>query len=154
MSMIDFIPTNIDGAIVLNLQNGCKQKSHPCDNCCQALSNIHNWIKYSGLSYVIVDLLDEKEICGTFLEEIFILRKRLKIPFVFVGASIPQQAVMQDYLYFGGYPMFLTPEDAIRALRMKYPGMTEHELDFTITFGLPIQPAWKRIQAQDSALMP
>ena len=40
--MMDLIPVLIDGAVVLNLQNCCEQKSLHCEYCTQLILNVHN----------------------------------------------------------------------------------------------------------------
>jgi hypothetical protein len=123
--MLELVPEQIDGAVICNvIENPNKPvlgKDHSVD---MALA-LYNWIKQHDMHYVILDLQDEKEVCTAFLAEIMQLRKRLPIPFVFAGVMEKPMEFLSDYDYTKDFPTFTTPEDAVRALRMQYPGVTE-----------------------------
>ena len=146
--MMDLIPVLIDGAVVLNLQNSCTNKSHSCEPCTHLMLNVHNWIRHADLEYVIIDLQDEKEICPAFLEELVLLRKRLKGPFLFAGVMERPQNYLEAYNYGYSYPSFVTPEDAVRALRIQYPGLTERPIYSPLRYGFPLLPGWKQFQGE------
>lgn len=133
--MMDLIPASIDGAVVFNLRNACIVKNSDCENCRLVAIYFHNWIKLSQLEYVVFDLLDEKDICPAFLEEIQQLRKRIQIPFLFAGVMQRPKKVLDQFNYGLRYPLFITPEDAVRALRIQHPGVTECPPRLPVLFG-------------------
>jgi hypothetical protein len=141
--MMDLIPVLVDGAIVLNLQNYCPSKSDCCDSCSQLILFTHNWLKTVELEYAVFDLLDEKYICPTFLDELLQLRKRLKFPFLFSGVMEQPRRHIERFNYQDYYPLFISPEDAIRALRIQHPGITESSNRGTINLGLSVLTSWK-----------
>lgn len=145
---MDLIPILIDGAVVFNLQNTCQVKSMNCENCVNLVLNLHNWIRYSELEYTIVDLQDEKDICPVFLEELQFLRKRLRQPFLFAGVMERPQEYLESYHHKDAYPLFITPEDAVRALRILHPGLTESSLKYPIKFGYPLLLSWRQMQGE------
>lgn len=149
--MNDLIPTLIDGAVVFNLQNNCKG-SLCCEPCTQLVLSTRNWIKQVDLNYVIFDFLDEKEICSTFLEELMALNKRLSIPFLFSGVMEKPQQFLQRFSYANKYPVFVTPEDAVRALRILHPGVTEGELKIDVSYGQSLTHAYKMIQQEQFSI--
>ena len=146
--MMDLIPVAVDGAVVLNLKNTCDSKSPSCEPCVHLLLNVHNWIKHTDLEYVIVDFQDEKDICPSFLEEILFLRKRLKGPFLFAGVMERPQNYLENFSYKDAYPLFVTPEDAVRALRIQHPGLTERPVAAPIDFGNSLLLTWKQLQGE------
>jgi hypothetical protein len=134
--MIDLIPTPIDGAIVFTILNTCHgDRGGRCENCPTAAITLHNWVKISGLEYIIFDLQDENDICPSFLEEIQQLQKRIGIPCLFSGVMARPQSLLDRFSYYRSYPTFTTPEDAVRALRIQHPGVTESEAKLPVVFG-------------------
>jgi hypothetical protein len=150
--MMDLIPVLVDGAIVLNLQNSCQSKSDSCEPCSQLILYTHNWLKTVELEYAVFDLLDEKTICPTFLEELLQLRKRLKFPFLFSGVMEQARRHIERFNYQDHYPLFISPEDAIRALRIQHPGITESSNRSAINFGLTVLTSWKSFYEQNKAI--
>jgi hypothetical protein len=123
--MMDLIPTIVDGAIVCNLKNDCSAKQLECPDCANLAIKFHNWLIQTQVEYVVFDLQDEKDICPGFLQEILQLKKRIRVPFLFSGVMLQARKYLDDFNYGRTFPIFLTPEDAIRALRMQFPGVTE-----------------------------
>ncbi|MBI2602139.1 MAG: hypothetical protein HYW48_03705 [Deltaproteobacteria bacterium] len=146
--MMDVIPALIDGAVVVNLVNACQMRTRECDACANLLIKIHNWLKQTGLEYVVFDLLDEKEICPTFLHEVLHLRKRLPIHFLFAGVMSQAKRELEAFNYGDVFPIFLTPEDAIRALRMQHPGVTEAPTQLPIQFGESLSKSMDELHVQ------
>ena len=146
--MMDLIPVMVDGAVVFNLQNSCHTKATHCENCTHLILNVHNWIRHAELEYTIIDFQDEKDICPTFLEEILLLRKRLNFPFLFAGVMERPQSYLESFNYTDSYPLFVTPEDAVRALRSQHPGLTERPVKMPIKFGFPLLVSWKQMQGE------
>ena len=132
--MTDILPTLIDGAIVLNLDNTCQVKGYACEQCPMSAVFLHNWLRTMEVHYGIFDFQEEKEICPVFLEELIKLRKRLGIPFLFVGVMKQAQDYLELFNYGDSYPVFVTPEDAVRALRMQHPGITEGSIKPSVIF--------------------
>lgn len=135
---MDIVPTLIDGAVVVTLQQACKVKSHSCEACYQGVALLHNWLKVTRLNYLIFDFQDEREVCPAFLEEMILARKRLRFPFLFSGVMEQARTFLENYNYGVSYPIFVVPEDAIRALRMQHPGMTEVMPVIPIVFDCPL----------------
>lgn len=148
--MMDVIPVLIDGAVVLNLYNDCSSNATPCENCTGLVLNIHNWIKVTGIDYVIFDFQDEKDVCPSFIEEILFLRKRLKVPFLFVGVMVKPMSYIENYTgeQSLSFSMFMTPEDAVRAIRIYQPGLTEGRLNIPVRFGIPLLDHWRQFQLE------
>lgn len=132
--MMDIIPTLIDGAVICVLENGCLFKARGCQDCEQLVIKIHNWLKHTSLEYMVFDFQDEKEICPTFLQELMQLRKRLRIQLLFAGVMEQPRRLLEGFNYGDTFPIFFSPEDAIRALRMQNPGLTEAPLKFAVQF--------------------
>ena len=100
----------------------------------------------SDLKYIIIDLQDEKDICPTFLTEALLLRKRIKIPFLFAGVMEKAESYLEKFNYFESYPIFVTAEDAVRALRIMHPSLTESNVSIPTKFGLPLLAGWRQLQ--------
>ena len=133
--MMDVIPMMVDGAVVMNLDNSCTVKSNSCENCSRLVIHIHNWIKKIKLEYLVFDLQEEKDICPTFIIEVMQIKKRLEYPFLFCGVMQQARFSLASYNCNRTYPFFVTPEDAIRALRIQNPGLTEITISNNIHFG-------------------
>jgi len=121
--MFQLVPELIDGAVVCNVIKTAEKNS--LDLSVELALCLHNWIKQTELPYLILDLQDEKEVCEVFLSEVLQLRRRFKIPFLFAGVMERPRKVLEAYEYSRDFPIFITPEDAVRAIRMEYPGLTE-----------------------------
>ena len=149
--MMNIIPNIIEGAVVFDLVNDCQVKSKDCLHCARLLVLVHNWAKTVNLEYFIFDLQEEKDICEAFLDEVIQLRKRLRHPFLFAGALGKSREILESYSCGNIYPLFLTPEDAIRALRMQHPGLTEVPLKGLLdSIGKPfLSPAVKQIKEEN-----
>lgn len=132
--MTDIVPTLVDGAVVFSVQDTCTTKSNECESCSHLLVIFHNWIKNAHIEYLIFDLQEEKCFCETFMQELMLLKRRLQIPFLFVGVMDAPQAYLSKYNYGNEYPLFVTPEDAVRALRIQNPGLTEASLKTEVPF--------------------
>lgn len=148
--MMDVIPALIDGAVVANLVNACPVRARECETCANLVLKIHNWLKQTGLEYVVFDLLDEKEICPAFLKEVLHLRKRLPVHFLFAGVMAQPKRELEAFNYGDVFPIFLTPEDAIRALRMQHPGVTEAPTRTPIRFGTSLSRMMDELQVPTS----
>ncbi len=133
--MMDIIPTLVDGAVICTLVNSCDYKTRLCPDCDHLVIKIHNWLKHTALEYMILDLQDEKEICPSFLQDIMQLRKRLRVHLLFSGVMAQSRRLLEGFNYGDTFPIFLTPEDAVRALRMQNPGLTEAPLKTQVSFG-------------------
>ncbi|MEZ4743937.1 MAG: hypothetical protein R3B45_16070 [Bdellovibrionota bacterium] len=150
--MITLVPEIIDGAVVCSLIEACDSSSgSECDICHEQTVYLHNWLVETELKYLVIDLQEEKAICSPFIEALLHLRKRLRFPFLFAGViEKPKQILMRyDYTEF---PFFISPEDAVRALRMAYPSITEVSLEH-IKMGEPIggiRPADEPEDEEDS----
>ena len=152
MTMMDLVPVLVDGAVVLNLHNHCSSRSESCEFCSQLVLYTHNWLKTVEMEYVVFDLLDEKSICPTFLDELLQLRKRLKFPFLFSGVMEQSRRHIERFNYQDHYPLFVSPEDAIRALRIQHPGITESSNRSSINFGISVLHSWKSLYEQNKAV--
>lgn len=146
--MMDIVPELVDGAIVMSLENQCKSRAGNCDHCSHTVLSMHNWQKYTGVPYLILDLMDENEICESFLEEILFIRKRANGPFLLVGVMEKPQQILEVHTVQPDFPVFITPEDAVRALRITNPGLTEQPLAMPIQFGTSITTLWQQIQVE------
>ena len=102
---------------------------------------------HTELEYTIIDLQDEKDICPIFLEELLLLKKRLLGPFLFAGVMEKPLDYLERF-YSSSFPIFITPEDAVRALRIQRPGITESPVKSPIKIGFPILLSWKQIQGE------
>jgi len=123
--MLELVPEQVDGAVICNVIENTNKPALGKDHSIDMALALYNWVKQNEMRYVILDLQDEKEVCTAFLAEIMQLRKRLPIPFVFAGVMEKPLSFLSDYDYTRDFPTFTTPEDAVRALRMQYPGLTE-----------------------------
>lgn len=142
-TMMNLIPISVDGAIVLNLDNCCIVKSRNCEDCINMTLQLRNWIVQTKLSYIIVDLLDEKSICPTFLEELIQLKKRLLIPLLYTGVTKSARDILAGVSNLNSYPFFITPEDAVRSLRVDMPSLTEKKINGPIPFDAPLRASWE-----------
>jgi hypothetical protein len=143
--MFQLVPEEVDGAVVCNVVKTTDKYSF--DASVELALCLHNWIKQSEVPYLILDLQDEKEVCEVFLAEVLQLRRRLKVPFLFAGVMDRPRRVLEAYEYNRDFPIFVTPEDAVRAIRMEYPGLTEVRSQ-KVAWGKPI---WEpKAQAEGS----
>ena len=140
---MDIIPTLIDGAVVCSLQNECSEKDRWCEKCMDLSVMLHNWVKVTNLSYLIFDFSDEKLVCPAFLEGLVLMRKRLRFPCLFAGALEQTRQFLESHNYGQSYPLFVVPEDAIRALRMQHPGLTETMPTIPIMFDFPLSKVFR-----------
>ena len=131
------VPEQIDGAVICNVIDNPSRPDLGKDHSVDMALALYNWIKQNEMRYLILDLQDEKYVCEAFLAEIMQIKKRLPIPFIFAGVMEKPMKFLGDYDYTKGFPTFATPEDAVRALRMQYPGVTEQGAKF-VTFGSTI----------------
>jgi hypothetical protein len=126
---MELVPENVNGAVVFTVHNSCCANKSICGNCPDFAVAVHNWLINADVRYIILDLQDEKEICGLFLEELLLLRKRLKqYPFLFCGVMEKPKRVLESYDYFSRSPLFVTPEEAITWLDANHPGLTKVEI--------------------------
>ena len=132
---MDIIPTMVDGAVVLNICNVSLDRKKEEEESNRIAVYIHNWIKQIKLGYLVFDFQEEKHISTNFLVELMQLRKRLGIPFLFAGALNESKKTLEAYSCQDSYPIFWTPDDAIRALRIQNPGITENNAKNNIKFG-------------------
>lgn len=131
---MDIVPTFLEGAIVFNIVEPCKIEKDSCEKCSCFPLLFHNWVKEAGLSYLVFDFQDENKLCKVFLEELVNIRKRLPIPVLFAGVADSTKEFIESYNCNYDYPVFSLPEDAIRALRMQHPGLTERMPTIPIPF--------------------
>ena len=135
---MDVIPTMVDGAVVLNLNNPdlfTRDSKKEEEESVRLVINVHNWVKQIKLEYLVFDFQEEKHISRSFLIELMQLKKRLRIPFLFSGVLNESKKTLESYSCQDSYPLFWTPNDAIRALRIQHPGITENSAKHNITFG-------------------
>ena len=69
-AMVELIPEYVNNAIVFMAYNKIPHCETKCKLCVDFSVGIHNWILANEVSYIIIDLQDEKTICGVFLEEL------------------------------------------------------------------------------------
>lgn len=139
--MMELHPTLVNGGVVLDAVNICG-KSLDCKTCPELSVGVHNWILSTGISYILIDFQDEKEVCPSILIEMLQLRKRLNMPFIFVGLMDKPKSILTSYAY-SGYPFFSTPEEAILHLRHMHPELFKTSLS-NIQFGVSIPCARSR----------
>lgn len=137
--MMELVPEQVEGAIVLNVISACPFDMSGCGSCPEYAVGIHNWLMLTELKYLVVDLQDEKEVCPSFLEELLQLRKRLRIPFLFAGVMDKPRKVLESYNFLttNPFPPFTSPEQAIKALRSKTPNLDE-SFNTNMKIGEPI----------------
>ncbi len=134
---MELVPENLNGAVVFNIISSCNANKSLCGNCADFAVSIHNWMMNTEVKYVLVDLQDEKEICGAFLEELMQLSKRLRVPFLLAGVMEKPRRILEAYDFVNRWPLFATPDEAIAYLDKNYPGTTRVSLD-GLEFGVPI----------------
>lgn len=135
---MDVIPTMVDGAVILSLSNpdfSIRDPKKKEEESVRLVINIHNWVKQIKLEYLVFDFQEEKHINQSFLIELMQLKKRLRIPFLFSGVLNESKRTLESYSCQDSYPLFWTPNDAIRALRIQHPGITENNAKHNINFG-------------------
>jgi hypothetical protein len=142
--MMELVPTLIGGGVILDAMNICSHSSTDCKMCPEQAVGIHNWLLNTGVRYCLIDFQDEKDVCPTILVELLQLRKRMKIPFVFVGLMDRPKMTLTSYAY-SGYPFFAVPEEAVLHLRQMHPEL--FQINFSkVSFGEPIPNSRTRQQ--------
>ncbi len=139
---MEIFPIMMEGAVICKIQKRCDSSVRECTSCQQLAVYLHNWLLQVKLRYAIFDMQEETEICPCFLEELTFLRKRLKMPFLFAGVVDRARKLMEDHRLFDRFPFFITPEDAIRTMRLHYPGITEQEMGVMVHLGHPLSHTW------------
>jgi hypothetical protein len=134
---MELVPENLNGAVVFNIISSCGANKSVCGNCADFAVSIHNWMMNSEVKYVLVDMQDEKEICGAFLEELMQLSKRLRVPFLLAGVMEKPRRILESYDFVSRWPIFATPEEAVAYLDKNFPGTTRVSLE-GLEFGVPI----------------
>ena len=127
---MELVAEKVDDAIVLNISSICAGQEHgECRNCVDIGGLVHNWLLQTELGYLIVDFHDAKYLCSTFLVELILLHKRLRIPFLFVGVMETPLKTLEDYAFSAsGYPIFSGPEDAVEYLKEHHSPLVESGL--------------------------
>jgi hypothetical protein len=144
LNMMELVPTLIGGGVVLDAANICSHHSTDCRSCPEQAVGVHNWLLNTGIRYCLIDFQDEKDVCPTILIELLQLRKRMKIPFVFVGLMDRPKMVLTSYAY-SGYPFFAAPEEAVLHLRQMHSEL--FHINFSkVLFGDPIPNSRTRHQ--------
>ncbi len=119
---MNLVPELVDGCIILNVENVCTSNSYDCKDCSDIGGALHNWLMVTGLRHVLIDLQDEKDICLTFLVELMQLRKRLPLPFKFIGAMERPKNLLECHGYsMDGSILFVSPEKAASELKKQSP---------------------------------
>jgi hypothetical protein len=135
-AMLELVPEKINEAVILNVHKSCPHNATDCSACQDLAVGLHNWLVTHELRYLVLDLQDEKEVCPGFIEEVLQLWKRMRVPFLFSGVMIKPRKVLESYNYQARYPIFMTPEEAVRSLNglnISFAAKTEG-----IDFGVPI----------------
>lgn len=114
--MLELIPDLIDDSVVVNVTKSCSHNTTDCSACQDLAVGLHNWLVSHEFRYLILDFQDEKEVCPGFIEEVLQLWKRMRIPFLFAGVMSKPRHILESYNYHARYPIFITPEEAIRTL--------------------------------------
>ena len=134
--MMELVPTLIGGGVVLDAANICSHASNDCRSCPELAVGVHNWLLSTQIRYFMIDFQDEKDVCPTILVELLQLRKRMNMPFIFVGLMDRPKVTLTSYAY-SGYPFFAAPEEAVLHLRQMHPDL--FAVDFSkVKFGEPI----------------
>ena len=116
---MDFVPENINGALVLNATHVCTV-GNDCRSCAELSVGVHNWIVNNKLRYLLVDFQDEKEVCNAILSELLQLKKRLRMPFIFCGMMDGPKKYLKSFAY-DEHPCFSSPDEAIVYLKQHVP---------------------------------
>ena len=133
---MDFVPTLVKGGVVLNAMEICDYDGTDCRSCPDVAVGVHNWLISCEVRYLVVDFGDEKEVCHSILIELLQLRKRLRIPFLFVGLMEKPQNILRSYDYHE-HPFFSIPEEAIAYLQQFYSLYMNSDVS-NINFDKPI----------------
>ncbi len=128
---MELIAEKVDGAVVLNISSICVGQEHgECRTCVDIGGLVHNWLLQTELGYLVVDFHDAKYLCSTFLVELILLHKRLRIPFLFVGVMENPHKILDDYAFSAsGYPVFNGPEEAADYLKEHHAPLIEKGYD-------------------------
>ena len=144
--MLQLTPERIDNAVVLM----ASQIDPPCEPDCRLCVDfsvgIHNWLLTNEIQYVMVDLQDEKDVCRIFLEELINLRKRLSLPFYFIGVMDRPRKFLNDFGISGTTHFALTPEAASEHLQMNYAPLYQAGLNKKIDSRSKITVSKARLQ--------
>lgn len=147
---MDLFPEHLDGAIVFSIESVCRSRETDCPTCRMLAIYLHNWINQAKLPYLLLDFQDEKEVCPHFLEELQFLTRRLPIPKMYVGVSDLVLNELARYVDPGEpIPVFRSAEGAIKALRLRYPGITEISPRLPVIFGNPLSGAWLELHSAE-----
>ena len=136
--MMDIVPTVVDGAVVCYLEKPCHSTLASCPDCAELAASIHNWVVTSEVPYVILDFKDKQGICSSFFEAMLQMLRRFHTPFLFAGIMEKHRWVFDAYNYTNRWPLFMSAEDAIRALRIRYPSLTEAPFNDRLFLGQSI----------------
>ncbi|MFK7871699.1 MAG: hypothetical protein AB8C84_00815 [Oligoflexales bacterium] len=123
--MMEIVPKVVDGAVVCYLEQSCSSTASHCTECSELAASIHNWVVTSEVPYVVLDFQDKQGVCSSFLESMLQMRRRFHTPFLFAGVMEKNRWVFDAYDYCRQWPIFMSSEDAIRALRIRHPSLTE-----------------------------
>lgn len=117
--MFRVCPENIDNAVVFLTESITPACEPSCRLCVDFGVGIHNWLMANQVGYLILDFQDEKDVCPVFIEEMINLRKRLRIPFYFVGVMQKPRKMFEEYGIYNSF--HISPESAVEDLRQKSP---------------------------------
>lgn len=134
---MDLVPESVGGAVVFNVVKSCGANRLMCGNCADFAVAVHNCLMSTEIRYVVLDLQDEKEVCGAFLEEVLQLAKRMRIPFLFAGVMDKPRRLLEAYDFTRKTPLFLTPEEAVAWLKANHPDLLAASKE-GIEYGVPV----------------
>jgi len=128
---MELVAEKVDDAIILNVSSICTGQEHgECRTCVDIGGLVHNWLLQTEMGYLVVDFHDAKYLCSTFLVELILLHKRLRIPFLFVGVMEIPKKTLEDYAFSAsGYPIFSGPEEAAEYLKEHHAPLIERSYD-------------------------
>ncbi len=118
---MEIYPVLVEGTVICRVKRCCQGSWKECESCQSLVIYLHNWLRHTQIPYVVFDLQEESTLCPFFLSELGILRKKLRTPFLFCGARIKTQGLLETYHLLHPFPFWHSPEEALQCMRRQYP---------------------------------
>ncbi len=139
---MEIYPVLIEGTVICKVKRSCQGALKECEPCQSLIIYLHNWLRHTQIPYVIFDLQEESTICGFFMSELGVLRKKLRTPLLFCGTRMKTQALLEAHHLLHPFPFWHSPEEAVRRMRMEYPDLKGGDLYESVHFDHPLSQTW------------
>ena len=143
---MEIYPVLIEGTVICRVKRCCQGSLKECDSCQALVIYLHNWLRHTRIPYVVFDLQEEATLCSCFLSELGVLRKKLRIPFLFCGSRIKTQTLLEAHHLLYPFPFWHAPEEALQRMKLAYPDGGNEASEVVVHFDHPLSQTWNIVK--------